>query len=81
MKTITFHDLERITGGAQFDPTVDNCRAAFKSGQITANDLQKFKADHGFRGTNAASNACFGKASWGGFGFSEAAVKKTFGVE
>ncbi len=82
MKTIgcTRDQLARIAGGV-FNPTVANCKAAFKSGQITMKDIEAFKNDHGYRGNTAASKACLGAASYGAFGFTESQVKRTFGIE
>jgi hypothetical protein len=79
LTTIDLTALSHVQGG--FDASVENCKAAFANGQITKADLKKFGADHSYRGTTPAANACFGKAAWGGFGFSEDAVKQTFGVK
>lgn len=80
MHTITASALSRAAGGV-FNPTVANCKQAFQSGQITTTDLQRFQADHGYRGNTAASKACFGAAAWGQFGLTESQVKRTFGME
>jgi hypothetical protein len=73
-------ELLRVCGGV-FDPSVKNCKAAFKGGQITVADIKQFQANRSYRGNTAASQACFAKAAWGGFGFTEQQVKDTFGYK
>ena len=56
-------ELVETTGGAGFDPSVENCKGAFKSGEISTDDLKAFEKDHGYRGKSDASAACFASRS------------------
>ncbi len=78
--TVNNDQLSTVSGGGLFGPSVADCQAAFANGKISMDDLKAFGASHAYRGTTPEAAACFGKAAIGGFGFSEAAVKKTFGV-
>lgn len=71
------HALSQVAGG--FTARVDDCKAAYQAKQITRADILRFKADHGYRGKTAASQACFGAAAWGAFGFTESQVEATLG--
>jgi hypothetical protein len=80
LPTVGVEQLVTVAGGA-FQPSVENCKAAFENGKITRQDLKTFEQDTSYRGKTEESRACFGKAAWGGFGFSAEEVKKKFGVK